>query len=300
MTEKRKRSAWITGCGIGCGVLLLIGILGVVGLTVFVGKSMRGFDEALATREQLDERFGPGDAFTPNADGAIPAERIEAFLRARERVAPLREELAEFFEMIENADEQARELEQASFWEKLSFTGSITRQAMVLPGSMGRFFGARNQALLDESMGFGEYTYIYVLTYYSWLGHSPAHGPDSVAVGVALDDDEAEVPEVAELPTGRLPRRAHENLVGMLRNQLAALDGAAADALPEGFVDALAAEIEAMERDRDRLPWQNGLPEPIAASLEPFRDRLAASYDALANEFELLRNRKDGMSIRAE
>lgn len=295
--KKKKRSEWTTGCGIGCAVLLLIGILVVVGGTLFMRDTMTGFDTALQTREQLDERFGATDAFTPQPDGAIPAERMEAFLRARESVATARTDVGEFFATIANFDEQAREAEQGSFWDKLRLTRQATGKALGFPAAMGRFFEARNQALLDEGMGFGEYTYIYVTAYYSWLGHSPADGVDSVTVGVALDDTEE---TDSEGSAGSLPRRAHENVVGMLRNQQGALAEAPPDALPPGFAERLDAEIEAMESGRNRLPWEQGLPEAIAASLTPYRQRLEATYDPLANEFELLRNRKDGMSIRAE
>ena len=296
--KKKKRSAWTTGCGIGCAVLLLIGILVVVGGTLFMRDTMTGFDTALQTREQLDERFGATDAFTPQPDGAIPAERMEAFLRARESVATARTDVGEFFATIANFDEQAREAEQGSFWDKLRLTRQATGKALGFPAAMGRFFEARNQALLDEGMGFGEYTYIYVTAYYSWLGHSPADGVDSVTVGVALDDTEGgrKLGGFRREPAAPGPRE----LVGMLRNQRGALAEAPPDALPPGFAERLDAEIEAMESDRNRLPWEQGLPEAIAASLAPYRQRLEATYDPLANEFELLRNRKDGMSIRAE
>ena len=42
---------------------------------------------------------------------------------------------------------------------------------------VGRDFGdyvaARNEALLAQGMGLGEYTWIYALTYHVWLGHAP-------------------------------------------------------------------------------------------------------------------------------
>ena len=40
-------------------------------------------------------------------------------------------------------------------------------------GNMGEFTQLRNQALLDQDMGLGEYIWIYVLVYNSWLGHPP-------------------------------------------------------------------------------------------------------------------------------
>ena len=50
----------------------------------------------------------------------------------------------------------------------------------------------------------------------------------------------------------------------------------------------LAAEITAMESDRFRIPWRDGVPEPIAASLEPYRRQLESSYSAMCNPLEIM------------
>jgi hypothetical protein len=75
----------------------------------------------------------------------------------------------------------------------------------------------------------------------------------------------------------------------MLRNQLASLPSADTDRAA-----ALTAEIEAMERDPERWPWQDGLPADIARGFEPYRERLEASYDAPMNALELMRAEKTG------
>ena len=50
---------------------------------------------------------------------------------------------------------------------------------------------------------------------------------------------------------------------------------------------ALEAELDALEADRDRLPWQRGLPRVMDRSLRPFRERLEASYSDLMNPLEI-------------
>ena len=56
-----------------------------------------------------------------------------------------------------------------------------------------------------------------------------------------------------------------------------------------------------MDDDRDRVLWQDALPAQIAASLEPYAERLEATYSPVSNPFELLRNRREGnLSIQAE
>jgi hypothetical protein len=294
-----KRSAWWTGCGIGCGVILLL-VIGIVVLTaVFVRDSVRGFDTAVENRAALEERFGsPGD-YVPPPDGAIPAERMELFLRVREGTASVRETVGETFGSFDIPDERARELEEASFWERLRFVGGMSRNAFGLAGELGGFFEARNHALLDAEMGLGEYTYIYVLAYYSWLGHAPADGMPGTRVHVEPDGDAPPV-TAGVRSMRRLSRRAHGDLIDMLRGQLGAVDRAP-DPMPSAeWRDVLAAEIAALQEDRFRVPWQEGLPAQIEASLEPYRQRLEATYDPLTDEFELQRVTKRGMSIQAE
>ena len=50
---------------------------------------------------------------------------------------------------------------------------------------------------------------------------------------------------------------------------------------------SLSDEIEKIEDDRDRLPWQDGLPDQINDTLEPFRERFENSYSPILNSMEL-------------
>jgi hypothetical protein len=63
---------------------------------------------------------------------------------------------------------------------------------------------------------------------------------------------------------------------------------------------ALEEEIAAVQSDRDRLPWQDGLPAAIEGSYGPFRDRLDQLFCPASVGIELLRNSRQGLSIRAE
>ena len=73
----------------------------------------------------------------------------------------------------------------------------------------------------------------------------------------------------------------------MLRRQQAALEPLEASPDGEAWRRALAAEISALEADRFRIPWQDGLPEVLRQSLEPFRARLEASYSSMCNPLEI-------------
>jgi hypothetical protein len=284
------RSKWLLGCGIGCGVVLLVVILGIVGSAVFVKRTFSGFEEAIATRETLDERFGETRSFTPSVDGGFAPERMEAFLRVRDASQPSRERIAERFASFMITPEEAREMDEKPLGEKLGFAWDITKSAMGLAPELGAFLEVRNQAMLDADMGLGEYTYIYAIAYYAWLEHSPRDGPEDAR------PDEETIGSAASGNTS-LPR-VRDDLRVMLRNQLEALEAQGGEG---DWHLALRDEVAALETDSWRMPWQDGVPPAIAASLEPYRDRLEATYAPATNGFELGRGERDGrFTIRAD
>lgn len=273
---KREIPTWVWGCGIGCGALVLLIVAGLVGVGVFVRDSTSGFAKATETQEELESRFGKADEFVPWADGAIPRERMEAFLAVREATLPLRRRIAATFEALPTTREEADRLNRLSSWEKFKASLSITREALGLGAAIGGFFETRNRSLLEQSMGMGEYTYIYVLAYYSWLRHPPDEGLTQTAGGLKIE-------------TRRFEFQVRDRMLKMLESQLA-------DAQPESWEKALEAELEAMRSDSDRIPWPEGPPSQIAASLEPYRERLEATYNPICNEFELGLNRSTGFA----
>lgn len=258
----------------------------------FVHRTTAGFNQAVEVRGTLEERFGPADSFVPPADGAVPPQRMEAFLAVREATAQARERLADTWSDIPLSPAAARELESQRLPRKLRSVFEIARSGVGLGAEMGQLYAARNEALLASGMGLGEYTYIYALAFYSWLGHSPSDGPENAARGDSANDV-AFGPRMGNMFMERIRRE----LLQMLRHQLASLPEGA----DEPWRRTLAEEIAAMEAKPRRLPWQGGLPPAIAESFEPYRERLEASYDPVTNAFDLGRNRRRGrFSIDAE
>ena len=289
-SSSSKQNQWLVGCGSGCVVIVLIFVgLGFLGAR-FVRQTTQGFEAAIETRQDLEQRFGAAESYIPAPDGAIAPERLEAFLAVREATNDSRARLSEVWAEIPISSAAAREIESQGFVDKMQSTFTITRAGLGLGAKMGALFEARNQAMAEAGIGFGEYTYIYALAYYSWLGHPPEEGPET-----ASGDGEASFgPQIGNAFLGRV----RDDLLQILRNQLAGV--------PEGEIDeawrqALSEEIAAVASDTRRLPWQDGLPEVIAASLEPYRERLEATYSPATNAFELGRNSKRGrFSITAE
>ena len=79
--------------------------------------------------------------------------------------------------------------------------------------------------------------------------------------------------------------RLRTDITVMLRN----LDeDLAADSEPGGLRELVLAELESLEANPERIPWEDGLPEEFAAGLEPYRERLEVTYSPATNPFELL------------
>ncbi len=289
---------WPLGCGIGCAaavaLVLLLGFWGIL----FVRHTVSEFDEAIAARQRLEQRFGPPASYVPPPDGRIAPDRLEAFLTVRRDTAPTREAMIRSIGALE---ERNREREGRSWLRRLRDGLHLTRTGLGLGIELADFYTARNEALLREGMGLGEYSYLYGLVYYAWLGMW--RGEESP--GGAEEREKARAPAILSDQRRRLAHR----LQILLDNQWAALTaregpGGAADTMAGAAAAAwrreLAAEVAACKADPERIPWQDSLPPRITELLAPFRERLEAIYSPLSDPFELTRNRRRGWSIGAD
>ncbi len=277
---KKKISPWLWGCGIGCGGLVIIAVIVAGGGFMFLRNTFSGFEEAVELRARLEAEHGKVEEYVPPVDGVIPADRIEVFLRVREGSAEPRVTIVDTFRSFPMTEEEARKLEEESGLEAARQVLGMVGAGVGLGGRIGELLAARNAALLEHGMGMGEYTYIYVIAYYSWLQHSPQDGPENLSDNVKVN-------------VGRLDGRVHRRISSILQNQL--------QAARETGNPALEREVEALEADRRRVPYADGLPPAMQATLEPYRERLEASYEEVTNQFELsLLQRKGNFSIQAE
>ena len=263
--ESGRMVRWLKGCGCGCLGLIVLVVL----LTVWGGTKMSGpFNKAVSARETLAAQFGAQEEFTPAADGSIPNERMERFLRVRATMMGACESVAGTFEAIESMEtlegkeEPAADEVMAQFWK-------MSKGVFNLGPQIGRFFEARNETLLREQMGLGEYTYIYAMVYGDKLIEQRSEG-DTSHIKVNVSD------------------RVRRALVEMLRRQLE-LARAGGDEL---WVTTLEAEMEHLDDMEPRVPWTDGLPAELEASIGPYRDRLDELFCPKLVDMEMTRNRK--------
>ena len=276
---------WLIGCGIGCGVVILIVVILLASGYFFIKNIVDEFEDTEAMTEALTERFGRIPDFCPDPDGTIRPERIEAFLAARDAFAPVREKLTRDIKTLS----KGKDFEEIEV-ERPRGVFTMIRLGFGIIPQIAEFIKTRNEALLDAGMGLGEYTYIYSIAYYSWLGKNPEDGPDFQITGPDADEDFGYWgrEDSKEMRREHMRRRLNRMLLPMLRNQLVKLQAEGRAEIPEDWQQRLEKEIETMEEDRDRLPWQEDLPEVIENSLRPYRERLEASYNPMTNPMEMM------------
>jgi hypothetical protein len=268
---------WLIGCGIGCGLLVVvaggIGTCGYLGVKKIADRA-DGLDEGF---DALEEVYGAVEDYQPEADGTIPADRLDVFLAVRDDLAPVRDDLGAMFATLDKEG-------GGGFIAKI-------KAGMNFVPRLFDFVEARNRILADRAMGLGEYTYIYSIAYHSWLEKPLTDGPsfringddndDDSGVRWGFDERESEVLEQREEDLRRFLHRVQRS---MLDHQLAAAERLALD---EVWLAELRAESAAMDDRKRRLLWEDGVPDPLRDSLEPFRESLEASYVPVMNAVEL-------------
>ncbi len=267
---------WLIGCGIGCATLVVL-IAGLVTSGVFFVRSkFQPLQDAAESRKTVVSAYGATESYVPPASGAIAPDRMEGFIAVREA---LREVQTKTEAGLAALDADRLREAHPSFMSVLKTLNDMSN--VIVP--FGEFMKQRNQILLDKRMGLGEYAYIYSIAYHSWLGHEPNEGPpilEKLRVqnrGASFDSESNISPEV-------IRREYHRVMLRLLTNQMNSLK----DAESPAWRAALKEEIDRIERNPDRVAWQDNLPPAMEASLEPYRSRLVSTYYNSTNFLEFL------------
>jgi hypothetical protein len=269
--------------GPGCWITILVVLVVIIAAAILLYQPIR---RSKQLEQSLNDRFGDAAQFLPAANGSISPRRMEAFLRVREKVFVHCADFQELFDDLvrtgimdqnDNTSKNVPTRESLSGIKKLFGFGP----------ALLRFVDTRNQALWEEEMGIGEYEYIYCLAYLENLRRV----------------DESRFGGIDEAYVGE---RAREELVEILGNQLDALmagdiesadSGLAASRVDDDLASSLREQIAALRSGDQLLPWEDGLPPALAASITPYADRLSQYYcDGIA-KLELMQKNK-GFDVR--
>jgi hypothetical protein len=264
MAKSRRKT--LKQYGIGCGLLVLFVVVVLAGLSGWV---FLGYREAFVVRDRLEQVHETQDEFTPPGIGGIPRDRLHRFVAVRETLYPLCEKVSghqRLFARIQGHVDSDRPPD-----------GSLIRDGFRAATSMlrvGRDFGdyvtARNEALLAEDMGLGEYTWIYVLAHYSWLGLQP----------------------VAAIEGESRPSVFYDRVLPQVREMIRRHVAEAGDSQSAA---AWRSELEALDRDPRRVPFEDGLPPELESSLSPFRDEFERLACPAAGELDVVLTVKSGI-----
>jgi hypothetical protein len=252
--------------GIGCGLLVLFVIVVLAGLTGWVHL---GYRKAFVARDRLEQDHDTQAEFTPPATGDISRSRLQRFLAVRGKLSPLCEKVSahqRLFARMQGYGESERPPIGAASRDVLRAATSMLRVGR----DYGDYVTTRNEALVAEEMGLGEYTWIYVVAYYSWLGHQPVQAVEGRSRPSVFGD--RVFPQVRE----------------MIRRHVATAGDNPAAA-------AWRSELETLDRVRQRIPFEDGPPPKIEASLSPFRDELEQLACPEASELEVVLTVRSGI-----
>jgi len=231
-----------------------------------------GVREAKHIEQSLIDRFGWADDYVPPLDGSIDPLRVEAFIRVREALQADCADYQAVLISIQALDKIDTGQENSS--SEVATTDVQGFKSILSAGpKMIKFSKTRNQALLDEGMGLGEYLYIYLTAYGEQLaGESTSDFSNTT---------EAYVSE-----------RARREYAKILANQLLALqEGAIQPGFPN-LETELQAEIEALNDGSHTSPWPDGPVGKSRGSLAPYQQQLADLYCPGVVKIELLQKNR--------
>jgi hypothetical protein len=269
---------WLVGCGVGCGGLI---VLAIAGPLLFGMVLTRPMDRALEVQKELVKKHGEAAAWAPPAGPPSP-ERLEAFLAVRRAVMPQCPKFTQSAEDFARMDEMGRQSDKPAKGELLRAVAKVSGTVFGMIGDIAELHRLRDEALLAQGMGLGEYDWIYTLAFQSWLGNPVTDSID----GKHASRAEAEGEDRAKL-------RQRETMMGLVRREADALDkaGLAAEAA------VWRSEADRMERAEDPVPFSaGGLPEAWAATFNARGDDLRAAWCAPMAEHDLSEVKKSGMS----
>jgi len=212
------------------------------------------------------------ETFTPGLDGTIPADRIERFLAVRHALTPWCDTFTEYRAAFVGMDELEKAEEDPEAGDAAKRVGTVFSALWEMGRTVGEYLIARNQTLMENGMGLGEYTWIYGITYYSWLGNTPEDFVKSGGTGTKV-----------------FHGRVRAQIMEMIARHATDLKGV--DELAAGVWQA---ELDLLGQDEDRIPFQDGLPFGLRESLAPFRGQLEQMFCPATGELEITQTVKTG------
>ncbi|MDH3901725.1 MAG: hypothetical protein OEU84_07390 [Xanthomonadales bacterium] len=264
-SKPKKKGSRLKG-----GLLITLTIVFVVTSGIYFLTT--GVRDAKRVEQKLIDRFGWAEQYTPSPDGSISPQRIEAFIRIREALQADCDDYQAVLTSI--AQLQQIETDKDSSTSDAASTGLQGLKSAFSAGPrMVKFSTNRNQALLNEEMGIGEYLYIYLTSY----GEQLAKEPDSV---------------FSKMEEAYVSERARKEFMQILSNQQLALQTNEFQSTYPGLDGELQMEIDALKDGSHSAPWPNGPIGKARESLAPYQSKIDGLFCSGIVKIELLQKNR--------
>jgi len=274
MAEPRKK--WLKLTGLGCGLLILLGVVLFGGLLRSVS---RGYRTAVASREILDKEYGDSATFTPERSGGIHPDRLRRYCAVRRALFPMCETVTAHQEAFQRM-ETHRTSEDPPPVDLLVDVARAARSVFSMGDEFGEYLIKRNETMVDYEIGLGEYTWIYVLANYAWQENQP--------VKIVPGQSRPSIFHARVFPEVREMIRRHIPVIEKAIPKSKPIDRPAL----EEQLAAWTRELEALDNDDQRIPFQDGLPAELEASMRSFRTQIKQAACPAAGELDLTRTVK--------
>jgi hypothetical protein len=232
--------------------------------------------ESKRMEQALTDRFGSTTEYTPPIDGHLPADRIEGFIRARQKLQASCLEYQHVLDSLLGLESIDSDVEMSGEEKASRGIAGLKGMLSAVP-TMIEYMEQRNSILMNEEMGFGEYLHLYLASYGEQLA------------------------KISQTPYGRMDEahissRARSEFTQILENQLIALQEASDDSSSD-LITELKLEINALNNGTHLSPWPNGPPTRTKQSLAPFEDQTDPLFCAGMVQLELLQKNK-GLNLK--
>ncbi len=276
--EGRGKIRWFWRIMLGAAALLVVAAAVV---SAWIIPIERNFGRSNRTEAEIDQTFPTAETFTPPLNGTIQADRLKVFLAVRGGLAPLGARLSEHRRRMQRMEDYKKkgDVHAGAF---IRDVGAAMRGFAPMLRDMAAYVEKRNALLLENSMGLGEYTWLYVVCYVGELGEWPskvvpdASKPDLFHTRV--------YPQVREMIRRRVERAE------------SAMQDGAHDTCDPADIQVWRHELVALQADAKRIPFQDGLPMGLKRSLAPLRAELAALSCPASAEPDITRTIRRGLT----
>lgn len=284
-----RNSKILTGCGIGCGVVVIIAIVvGIIGYN-FISDKVEHIEKFEKTVKKLENKYEDYDSYYPSGNLLLEENTMVTFLEIRDSLKLKSPYFIKSMQTISKAIKEKEDSGEDDEESVSSVLGMISTGFSAIP-EIEEFFIYRDHLLDKFNMPIGEYFYYFVMSYYVEqgvdLGDGPnfpvpgnSHGQDFSFDGRQQNDHEKFIREVKESRADDISIRTNKFMLKIFNNILENSDN--------NNKTIIENEVDLLRKDKYRIPFDGKKPDFITQFFERYKPQLSENYIDLLNPLEL-------------